>query len=57
MDMTGLEDVKTQILRIKIKIDTAKRQDAPLKDERFNIVLLGNPGTGKPSLSLLGSIA
>ena len=46
MKMTGLESVKEQLLRIKSKIDTAKRQGASLKGERFNIVFLGNPGTG-----------
>lgn len=47
MEMTGLEAVKEQVLKIKVKIDTTKRQGTSLKDERFNIVLLGNPGTGK----------
>lgn len=46
MDMTGLEEVKAQVLRIKDKIDVAKRQNMSFKTERFNIVLLGNPGTG-----------
>ena len=46
MGMTGLESVKAKVLRIKDKIDTSKRQNASLKNERFNIVLLGNPGTG-----------
>jgi hypothetical protein len=48
MEMTGLESVKEKVLRIKDKIDTSKRQNASLKDERFNVVLLGNPGTGAP---------
>ncbi|KAI6120180.1 P-loop containing nucleoside triphosphate hydrolase protein [Pisolithus croceorrhizus] len=47
MDMTGLEGVKEQVLRIKAKIDTTKRQGVALDKERFNLVLLGNPGTGK----------
>ena len=46
MEMTGLEDVKAQVLRIKGKIDVSKRQGTSVKDERFNIVLQGNPGTG-----------
>ena len=46
MGMTGLESVKAKVLRIKDKIDASKRQNASLKNERFNIVLLGNPGTG-----------
>ncbi|KAG6328788.1 hypothetical protein ID866_10301, partial [Astraeus odoratus] len=45
MDMTGLEEVKEQILCIKAKIDTMKRQGVALNKERFNLVLLGNPGT------------
>lgn len=47
MEMTGLEDVKAQILRIKAKIDVNRRQGSSIKEERFNISLLGNPGTGK----------
>jgi hypothetical protein len=46
MEMTGLEDVKQQVLRIKNKVDTSTRQNAPLKGERFNVSMLGNPGTG-----------
>ena len=46
MDMTGLEDVKSQVLRIKARIDVSLRQNTDLKDERFNVVFLGNPGTG-----------
>ena len=48
MDMIGLEEVKAQVLRIYERIEVTKRQGTSLKDERFNIVLLGNPGTGKP---------
>jgi hypothetical protein len=46
MEMIGLEDVKSQVLKIKAKIDTAIRQDTDFKDERFGVTLLGNPGTG-----------
>lgn len=51
MGMIGLEEVKRQMLRIKDKIEVTQRQGTSLNDERFNIVLLGNPGTGmlKPS--------
>ena len=46
MDMIGLEEVKSQVLRIKAKVDTSIRQSTDLKKERFGLVLLGNPGTG-----------
>ncbi|EKM60623.1 uncharacterized protein PHACADRAFT_133236 [Phanerochaete carnosa HHB-10118-sp] len=51
MEMTGLEEVKAQVLRIKAKIDTIQRQDASLTDEQFNIVMRGNPGTGKTTVA------
>lgn len=47
MKMTGLEEVKAQVLKIKVRVDTALRQNTNMKDERYGIVLLGNPGTGK----------
>ena len=47
MKMTGLEEVKAQVLKIKARADTALRQNTNVKDERYGIVLLGNPGTGK----------
>jgi hypothetical protein len=53
MDMIGLEDVKRQMLRIKDKIEVTQRQNTSLKDERFNVVLLGNPGTGETNEALL----
>ena len=46
MGMIGLEEVKSQVLRIKAKVDTSIRQNTDLKKERFGLVLLGNPGTG-----------
>lgn len=49
MDMTGLEGVKQKVLNTKAKIDLSIRQNASLKQERFNVVLLGNPGTGRCS--------
>ncbi|KAI0076548.1 P-loop containing nucleoside triphosphate hydrolase protein [Panus rudis PR-1116 ss-1] len=51
MAMTGLEEVKQQVLKIKAKVDTTQRQNASLKGERFNISMLGNPGTGKTTVA------
>jgi len=46
MEMIGLEDIKSQVLKIKSKVETASRQGTDLKKERLGLVLLGNPGTG-----------
>jgi hypothetical protein len=46
MEMIGLEEVKSQVLKLKAKIDTSVRQGASLKQECFNTTFLGNPGTG-----------
>ena len=51
MAMTGLEDVKSQVLRIKARIETSVRQGTNMKKERFGVVLLGNPGTGKTTVA------
>jgi hypothetical protein len=50
MVMIGLEQVKGQVLTIKAMIEAKKRQNASFDQERFNIVLLGNPGTGETDL-------
>jgi hypothetical protein len=46
MEMIGLEDVKSQVLKIKSKVETSIRQGTDLKKERLGLTLLGNPGTG-----------
>lgn len=46
MQLTGLEGVKEQVLRIHDKVELAQRQGVSLQDERFNVIFLGNPGTG-----------
>lgn len=51
MGMIGLEDVKSQVLRIKAKVDLSLRQGTDVKGDRFNIALLGNPGTGMYGIS------
>lgn len=51
MEMVGLEDVKKQVLEIKAKVDISIRQGASIASERFNVVLLGNPGTGKTTIA------
>lgn len=51
MGMIGLEDVKSQVLRIKAKVDLSLRQGTDVKGERFNVALLGNPGTGMYDIS------
>jgi DNA replication protein DnaC len=47
MSMIGLESVKSKVLEIKARVETAVRQNTDLKKERLGLVLLGNPGTGK----------
>ncbi|KAJ3782150.1 P-loop containing nucleoside triphosphate hydrolase protein [Lentinula aff. detonsa] len=51
MELTGLEEVKSQILTIKAKIDLVTRQNTSTSDERFNVCMLGNPGTGKTTVA------
>ncbi|KAL1740854.1 P-loop containing nucleoside triphosphate hydrolase protein [Schizophyllum fasciatum] len=50
MALIGLEAVKQQILMVMDKIEVAKQQRTSLKDQRFNVAFLGNPGTGKTTV-------
>ena len=56
MSMIGLEDVKKQVLSIRNKVDTSLRQGTDLKGERFNVSMLGNPGTGAPITHTFASL-
>lgn len=47
MGMIGLEEVKSEFLSVKSKVDTAIRQGISLEKERFGCSMLGNPGTGE----------
>ncbi|KAK2742940.1 hypothetical protein FQN57_005070 [Myotisia sp. PD_48] len=51
MEMIGLEDVKAQVLKIRAKVETSKRQGVDLNKERLGLTLLGNPGTGKTTVA------
>ncbi|KAJ3312151.1 hypothetical protein HDU76_002958 [Blyttiomyces sp. JEL0837] len=51
MKMIGLESVKMQFIKIFESVQLARRQGKSLKEKRFNIRLLGNPGTGKTTVS------
>ena len=47
MALVGLEAVKQQVLSVMDKIEVVKQQGTSLKDQRFNVAFLGNPGTGE----------
>ncbi|KAG8157551.1 hypothetical protein KVR01_012593 [Diaporthe batatas] len=51
MGMIGLEEVKSEFLSVKSKVDTAIRQEISLGKERFGCSMLGNPGTGKTTVA------
>ena len=53
MSMTGLEAVKSQVLKIKAKVEACIRQNSGFHDERFGVVFLGNPGTGEASFHVV----
>ena len=46
MEMVGLENVKAEVLNIKATLDLAVRQGTSTSRDRYNVCMLGNPGTG-----------
>ncbi|KAK5655532.1 hypothetical protein OQA88_5463 [Cercophora sp. LCS_1] len=50
MAMVGLEEVKWEFLKVKATIEAARRRKGVLRRQDLNLVLLGNPGTGKRTI-------
>ncbi|KAK4060950.1 hypothetical protein Trihar35433_9875 [Trichoderma harzianum] len=51
VDMIGIDHIKAAFLEIKAMIDTARSRREHLRKHDLNLVLTGNPGTGKRTLS------
>src|SRR5277367_2670162 len=47
MKLVGLEEVKEKLCAIQAKVTVCRKQRIDPKNERFNIVFQGNPGTGE----------
>jgi DNA replication protein DnaC len=47
MSLPGLEEVKSLFLHTKAKIQAATRRGTALRQENFDIAIIGNEGTGK----------
>jgi SpoVK/Ycf46/Vps4 family AAA+-type ATPase len=53
MSLTGLEETKEFFLHAKAKIQAASRRETSLKKDNFDVVFLGNEGTGKSAMARL----
>ncbi|KAI9147702.1 Stage V sporulation protein K [Paramyrothecium foliicola] len=53
MSLTGLEETKAFFLHAKAKIQAATRRETSLGKENFDVVFLGNQGTGKSLMARL----
>jgi SpoVK/Ycf46/Vps4 family AAA+-type ATPase len=49
--MTGLRELKAHVAKLKSRVETARRQGADIKDDRFGTVFIGNSGTGKTTVA------
>ncbi|RFU74131.1 stage v sporulation k [Trichoderma arundinaceum] len=53
MDLVGLESSKKAFLEVKKMIDASRSRQGYLRTRDLNLVLMGNPGTGKRTLAKL----
>lgn len=51
MEMVGLESSKMAFLEVKAMIDASRSRQGKLRRQDLNLVLVGNPGTGKATNS------